>query len=194
MHPPQERVRDCGPRTLPLHQLLEDLLGGELERHHQHQRGGQPPTPKRQRPDRDHQRHRQDPQVLGNQHRAVQPAGQPIDGVEHRPLGRADPPVSDNDRTDGEYRQAGRQHDQVAPDPPRDISPLFSARAAGRGPNRLDPGRKALFTPVSIRRRPYTYHVPTQSALIGSEDADQILAHDCATFGQETTDDRSSHR
>jgi transposase InsO family protein len=34
VHPPQDRVRDGGPWTLPLDQQLDHPLGGELAGHH----------------------------------------------------------------------------------------------------------------------------------------------------------------
>jgi hypothetical protein len=123
MHPPQDRVRDRGPRPLPLDQQLDHPLEGELERHHQHQRGGQTPAPKRQRPSGDDQRHGEHPEVLEDDHRLVQPLGQAVDGVEGGPLDRSDPSVGGDHRADRERRQARHQHHDIAANATHSMSP-----------------------------------------------------------------------
>jgi hypothetical protein len=132
MHPAQDRVRDCGPRPLPLDQPLDQPLGGELAGHHQHQRGGQPPAPHRQRPDGHDQRHAEHAQILEDKHGLVQPLGQPVDGVEGGPLDRPNPSIGGHHRTDGEHRQAGHQHHDVASNTAHDLSPPPAMPSSGR--------------------------------------------------------------
>ena len=54
--------------------------------------------------------------------------GQAVDGIEHGPLDRPDPSVGHDEGTGGEDRQAGNQHDDIAPNSAHGMSPTPSRR------------------------------------------------------------------